>query len=88
MGDRTKILNSSVGRRVKELRTRAGMTQLALAKIVNKGDSAVRMWELGKSEPDNETLVLLARTFNVPVDYLLGKSAEEIFEGFAFCDIS
>lgn len=82
MGNRTKTLNSSVGRRVKECRTRAGMTQLALAKIVNKGDSTVRMWELGKSEPDNETLVLLARTFNVPVDYLLGKSAEEIFEGF------
>lgn len=82
MGDRTKTLNYSVGRRIKELRTRANMTQLALSKIVNKGDSTVRMWELGKSEPDNETLIILAKTFNVPVDYLLGKSAEEIFEGF------
>lgn len=44
-----------IGERLKELRIEAGLTQLELAKKLNKSDGAVRMWELGKSEPDRET---------------------------------
>ena len=48
--------------------------------MLYKSESTVRMWELSKSEPDNETLLCLASIFGVSVDYLLGKekpSAED-----------
>ena len=74
MGDRSKTVNLWVGKKILELRTEKGLTQLDVAKKVNKGDSTVRMWELGRSEPDNETLIILADFFGVSVDYLLGRS--------------
>lgn len=73
MGDRSKDVNQSVGKRIKLLREATELTQAELAKRVNKGESTVRMWELGKSEPDNETLKILADLFNVSADYLLGR---------------
>ena len=82
MGDRSKTMNATVGKRVKELRKAHGWTQVQLSEKLNKGDSTVRMWELGKSEPDNETIVLLSDFFGVSVDYLLGKSPEEMFNDF------
>lgn len=72
MGNRSKSINPNVGKRIRDLREDRKITQSELAKIVYKGDSTVRMWELGKSEPDNGTLKLLADYFNVSVDYLLG----------------
>lgn len=72
MGDRSKIMNTTVGKRIKELRKAHGWTQVQLSEKLNKCDSTVRMWELGKSEPDNETIVLLSDFFGVSVDYLLG----------------
>ena len=72
MGDRSKQLNPYVGQLIRFLRENRGLTQKDVAKIVQKGDSTVRMWELGKSEPDNETLLILAKFFGVSVDYLLG----------------
>lgn len=72
MGGRSKIMNATVGKRVKELRKAHGWTQVQLSEKLNKGDSTVRMWELGKSEPDNETIVLLSKLFGVSTDYILG----------------
>lgn len=72
MGDRSKIMNTTVGKRIKELRKAHGWTQVQLSEKLNKGDSTVRMWELGKSEPDNETIVLLSKLFGVSTDYMLG----------------
>ena len=39
--------------------------------MLYKSESTVRMWELGKSEPDLEMLKKIANFFNVSVDYLL-----------------
>lgn len=72
MGNRSKSINPHVGKRIRDLREARKITQVELAKIVYKGDSTVRMWELGKSEPDNGTLKLLSDYFDVSVDYLLG----------------
>jgi transcriptional regulator with XRE-family HTH domain len=56
---------------IRSLRRGKGESQKELAKQLNKSESAVRMWELGKSEPDIETLKLLARHFGVSVSYLI-----------------
>ena len=73
MGDRSKITNPFFGKILKQLRTDRGLTQSDIGKVVNKGDSTVRMWELRSSEPDYETIVILANYFGVTVDYLLGR---------------
>lgn len=73
MGNRSKTINSYVGKQIKLLRESFNLTQEELGQKVNKGGSTVRMWELGKSEPDNDTLYLLADFFGVSADYLLGR---------------
>ena len=73
MGDRSKTINPNFSKVLKSLRENQGLTQLQVGKIVNKGESTVRMWELRKSEPDHETMLLLANYFGVSVDYLLGR---------------
>ena len=65
-------MSKKSGTRIRELRKGIGMTQAQLAEKVNKAESTVRMWELGKSEPDNSTLVLLSKTLGKPIDYILG----------------
>lgn len=62
----------SVGARIKRLRTNADMTQSELAARLGKSESAVRMWELDKSEPRIEALRQLAVIFNVSVDWIIG----------------
>jgi len=48
------------------------MTQKELAKYLQVADSTLSYWEMGKYEPDNETLRKLSRFFKVPIDYILG----------------
>lgn len=76
MANRAKNISSTIGDKIKELRITAGSTQKDLAICLNKAESTVRMWELGKSEPDLETVKLIAKKFSVTTDYLLGITSE------------
>ena len=60
--------------RIRELRKKFSYTQTELAKLCKTTTSNVSGWECGKWQPDNNTLILLANTFDVTVDYLLGRS--------------
>ncbi len=61
---------------LKSLREEKDLTQDDLGKILGKRQSAIGMWESGKSYPDYLTLLELARFFDVSLDYLAGKSNE------------
>lgn len=63
---------------LKYLRKREGLTQTQLAKNAGIGRSAISMYELGKREPDFETLEMLADYFNVDMDFLTGRSDMEL----------
>ena len=76
MANRAKTISSLTANRIRELRLNAGFTQKELAERMYKSESAVRMWELGKSEPDLLSVNALAQIFNTSVDYLLGKDPE------------
>ena len=65
---------NTIAQRIKSLRQENKMTQVELSLQLQKSDSTIRMWELDKSQPDIETLLLLANIFDVSVDYLLGKT--------------
>lgn len=67
-------MKNIISAKIKELRTKAGMTQLELAKRLGVSPSAVGMYEQGRREPDNKILLKLCEIFNTTTDYLLGKS--------------
>lgn len=71
---------SNIGNKIRELRKEANLTQNDLAKKLYKSESTVRMWELGKSEPDIETLQVLSTIFNVPIDYITGNNISTSFD--------
>lgn len=62
--------------RLKELRRLKGVSQVALANILQVSQQAVGKWETGRSSPDNSTLAQLAEIFNVSVDFLLGVATQ------------
>lgn len=58
--------------RLKEIRTKAGLSQLELAKKLFVTQQAVARWENNKNTPNPETLSKIADILNVSVDYLVG----------------
>ena len=73
MPSRSKNYSAYMPLRIKSMRLVHGYTQKALADILFKSESTVRMWELGKSEPDSETINAMSELFGISTDYLLGK---------------
>lgn len=63
-----------IGVRIRKLRVCAGMTQSALAKLLDVSPSTVGMYEQGRRHPDNTMLVKLCEVFKVSTDSLLGIS--------------
>ncbi len=87
MAKRTKHY-SNIGNRIRDLRNENSLTQKQLGEMVNKSESTVRMWELGYSEPDIDTLGLLSNIFSVRIDYITGKEKEHTFDIFSIDGIT
>ena len=66
-----------IGKIIKELRKENNMSQTQLAKVLCTTQDTISLWELGKSMPDANNIVKLAKFFGVSADYLLG--IEEIY---------
>ena len=60
--------------RLKELRKENNMTQVQLAELLNISKGTVAMWEIGKREPNYDTLNALSTIFDRRIDYILGFS--------------
>jgi len=60
--------------RLKELRERAGLNQEGLAMKINVSQSTISAYEVGERTPDLRTLISIANTFHVSLDYLAGLS--------------
>ncbi len=56
---------------IKNLRKKAGMSQLQLAEKLNVGPSAIGMYEQGRRMPAVEMLIEIANLFDVSLDYLI-----------------
>ena len=68
--------------RPRELRKARGLTSIQLAKILDLSESAVRYIERGERGFSMESLKRCCDFFGVSDDYLLGKSAEQMFNDF------
>ena len=61
---------------LKKLRIDKGMSQARLADELGVTTSTVGMYETGRRKPSYEALEAIADYFNVPTDYLQGRSSE------------
>lgn len=61
----------SFNEQLKKLREERGLSQSDFAKDIGLTRSAISMYELGKREPNLETLKKFADFFNVPIDELI-----------------
>jgi len=60
--------------RIKELRTGQGILQKKLAEKLNIAPNTLSYWEKGTYDPDNKSLIEMARIFGVNIDYILGST--------------
>lgn len=65
-------MDYSIGKKIKELREEAKITQKVLGNKVGKSPTAVASWEQGLSEPCVNDIRTLCTIFDVSADYLLG----------------
>lgn len=62
---------------LKYLRQRETWSQAELAKKLGVAKSTISMYEVGKRQPDFETLEAISDLFNVDMNFLLGKQKSE-----------
>lgn len=58
--------------KLKQARTKAGMTQREVAERTHIPLGTLRRWEQGKNEPDTDTIIMLADLYGVSTDEILG----------------
>ena len=61
--------------KIRDLRTREGLKQTDLAKMLNCSNTAISNYETGFRDIDSETICKLCEIFGCSADYLLGRSA-------------
>lgn len=69
---------SILSENLRRLRRLNNKTQEQMAKLINKKQQTYGKYEKCITEPDTDTLQILANYFGVTVDYLLGKESGEI----------
>lgn len=62
------------GKRLRILRTEKCITQAELGVVLNRADGNISKYEVGRIEPNIETLQAIAEYFQVSSDYLIGIS--------------
>ena len=66
--------------RIREYRLRKNLTQIELSQALNISQATLSAYETGRFEPDIATLLRLADFFDVSIDNIIGRSAEETGE--------
>jgi transcriptional regulator with XRE-family HTH domain len=69
-----------IGKRIRFVRERRGITQLWLAQRAGISKQGMYAIETGKADPRATRLAMIAKALRVSADYLLGLKDEEISE--------
>ena len=70
------MTKEEIGRIIKESRIAAGLTQLQVADALSRPQNTVSAWEMGRAQPDANTLFDLFRVLGRSVDEAFGFSKE------------
>ncbi len=65
---------NSFGERLNILRQEKNFSRKALANILNVSERLISYWENGNRECSFDMLIKIANLFDVPIDYLLGRT--------------
>ena len=65
------------GEKLQKLRTRAGLSQDQLAKLLDVSRQAVSKWETGTADPSTSNLLALAKLFGISAEELLRSVEQE-----------
>ena len=68
------------GRKLKERRTNAKLTQAQLGELIGVTKSVISFYELQERSPSPDVLIKLSQVFHVTTDYLLGLTAKETID--------
>lgn len=68
------------GERLKGLRKGRKLSQAELGKIFNMSESAIGMYERGERKPSLELVSKFADFFNIPSDYILGRTKNTTYK--------
>ena len=66
----------SFGENLKNVRKQRGVTQEELAEILGVSRQAISKWESDSGYPETEKLLLLSKTLNISLDYLMNDASE------------
>lgn len=64
----------TIGEALKRFRMSLGLSQKRFAESIGIACNSYQIWEYDKSAPSVKALMKIADTYNVSVDYLLGRS--------------
>lgn len=67
-----------IGSKLKQARLKSELTQEKVSNILNVSRSTISSWEVGRSYPDLESLVLLSDLYNISLDSLLREDSDMI----------
>lgn len=67
-------MSNSLGKRLKEIREQFELTQMELGRLINLNYRTLSNYELGRAEPDIETLKKLSETYHMSIDALVGNT--------------
>lgn len=63
--------------KLKKARKDTGFTQIEIEKELNIPRSTLANWEIGRTQPDIESLGILADFYGVSVDWLIGTKGDQ-----------
>lgn len=66
-----------IGERLQELRKDRGISQAEIAKLLGVTHYTISSYECDRSDPDDNIKIILAKFFDVSLDYLLGLVDEQ-----------
>lgn len=68
----------TIGQKIKKLRESKGLSQKALGELAGISDSIISAYEKDKKKPGRDTVIKLAATLNVDVNYLINDEVETL----------
>lgn len=90
MNDKKEVIMTQtiLSERLAKARTKKGYTQQQIAEFLECNRATVTNYENGKRTPDVDTIVKLAKLYEVSADYLLGLSPAESTDKDNRCKIA
>lgn len=67
-------LKETIASRLKEIRSKARLSQADVAKELNMTQATIAQYEMGKNMPSPDVLNWYAKRFDISLDYIFGRS--------------